>query len=162
MKAYLLIVIFIFVCWFCKYSLVEIMPDLKKNILNFGYRINFKYKGMLAHSLDRLYIVTIFILPLVNYQKFSPIGCDEKCNYLNEDFRCHHNANQYISNLKVYCKKIVPFVDFYKQQISSYNHTAHKSLMNEISLILPNFPKKQERKEKYDSLANNRIHWLSI
>ena len=53
---------------------------------------------------------------------------------------------EYISNLKVYCKKIVPFIHFYKEQIASYNHTAHNILMNEISLILPNFPK--DRKEK--------------
>ena len=33
----------------------------------------------------------------------------------------------------------MPFVDFYKKQNSSYNHMPHKNL-NEISLILPNFP----------------------
>ena len=29
------------------------MPELKKNVLNFGYGVNFKYKGMIAHSFDR-------------------------------------------------------------------------------------------------------------
>ena len=43
-------------------------------------------------------------------------------------------------------RKSVPFIDYYKKQISSYNYTAHKILMNEISLIPPNFPK--DRKEK--------------
>ena len=33
------------------------MPKLKKNILNFGYGANFKYKGMLTHSFDRFYVV---------------------------------------------------------------------------------------------------------
>ena len=61
---------------------------------------------MLAHSLDRLYAVTIFILPSVSDLEFSPIDWDEKCNYLNEDFRCHYNANEYISNLKVYCRPL--------------------------------------------------------
>ena len=146
MKAYSLIVIFNFVCCFCKYTLVEIMPELKKNILNFGCRINFKYEGMLAHSSDRFYIVTKFILPLVNDLKFSTIDFDGQYNYLKKDFRCHHTSKEYISNLKVYCKKIVPFIDFYKEQIYSYNHTVHKILTNEIPLKLPNFPK--ERKEK--------------
>ena len=36
---------------------VNVMPELKKNVLNFGYRANFKYKGMLTHSFDRFYVV---------------------------------------------------------------------------------------------------------
>ena len=60
MKAYSLIVIFVFICCICKYTSVEIMLELKRNILNFGYRIDFKYEGMLAHSFDRFYVVTKF------------------------------------------------------------------------------------------------------
>ena len=33
-------------------SAKDIMPELKQNILNFGYRVNFKYEGMLSHSCD--------------------------------------------------------------------------------------------------------------
>ena len=33
-------------------SAIDIMPELKRNILNFGYRVNFKYEGMLSHSFD--------------------------------------------------------------------------------------------------------------
>ena len=44
-------------------SAVDIMPKLKKNILNFGYGVNFKYEGMLSHSFDWFYIVTKFDLP---------------------------------------------------------------------------------------------------
>ena len=61
-------------------------------------------------------------------------------------------CKMHISNLKIYCNKIVPFVDFSKKQISSYNCTTHKILMNEISLILPNFPK--DRKEKRSIIAS--------
>ena len=40
----------------------------------------------------------------------------------------------------------MPFIQFYIKQISSYNCTAHNILMNELSLILPNFSKaRQER-----------------
>ena len=31
------------------YSAIDTMPELKKNILNFGYGANFKYEGMLSH-----------------------------------------------------------------------------------------------------------------
>ena len=33
-------------------SAIDIMPELKQNILNFGYGVNFKYGGMLSHSFD--------------------------------------------------------------------------------------------------------------
>ena len=94
MKAYSHIVILIFTCYICKYTSVEIMPELKKIILNFGYRISFKYEEILAHSFDRFDIISKFILPSVNDLKFSPIDFDEKCNYLN--------SKEYLSNLKVY------------------------------------------------------------
>ena len=71
MKAYSLIIIF--VCCICKYTSVHIMPELKRNILNFGYGINFKHEGMLSHSFDRFYVVTKFILPNINDLKFHQL-----------------------------------------------------------------------------------------
>ena len=44
-------------------SAVDIMPELKRNILNFGYGVNFKYEGMLSHFFDQFYIVMKFKLP---------------------------------------------------------------------------------------------------
>ena len=32
-------------------STVSIMPELKQNILRFGYGVNIRYEGMLAHLL---------------------------------------------------------------------------------------------------------------
>ena len=43
-------------------TFVKIKPKLKRNILNFGYGINYKYEGMLAHSFDRFYVITKFML----------------------------------------------------------------------------------------------------
>ena len=45
--------------------------ELQKNILKFGYGMNYKYEGMLAHSFDRFYIVTKFMLPSMGDIKFS-------------------------------------------------------------------------------------------
>ena len=57
-------ILFIFICVYgC--SAVDIMPELKRNILNFGYGVNFKYEGMLSHSFERFYAVTKFELPKV-------------------------------------------------------------------------------------------------
>ena len=68
MKTYSLILIIIH--YICKYASVEIKPELKKSILNFGYGINYKYEGMLVHSFNALYVVTEFILPTINDLKF--------------------------------------------------------------------------------------------
>ena len=144
MKAYSPIIIFI--CCVHKYTSVDIMPELKRNILNFGYRINLKYEKMLSHSFDRFYVVTKFILPTINDLKFSPIAFDSQCSYLNVDLRGHQYATQYLPNIKNFCMKIVPFVDFYKKQIDYYNKTVLDILSKKIPLILPNFPKNSKEK----------------
>ena len=41
------------------------MPETQQNVLNFRYSANFKYKGMLTHSFDRLYVVTNFEMPKI-------------------------------------------------------------------------------------------------
>ena len=61
------------------------MPELKRNILNFGYKSNFKYERMLAQSFNRFYVVAKFILPSVDDLKFPPIDFDSECIYLNAD-----------------------------------------------------------------------------
>ena len=127
------------------------MPELKRNILNFGYGINFKYETMPSHSFDRFYVVTKFIFPTVNDLKFSPIDFNTECNYLNADLRRHQYAVQYLPNIRNFYTKIVPFIDFYKKQIDYYNKTVHDILTQEIPLILPNFPK--NRKEKRSIIA---------
>ena len=54
----------------------DIMPELKRNILNFGYGVNFKYEGMLSHSFDRFYIVTKFELPKTKDLRLVTFGFD--------------------------------------------------------------------------------------
>ena len=58
--------------WY-RYSFVEIKPELQRNLLKFGYGINYKYEGMLAHSFDRFYVITKFVLPTLDDLKLSPI-----------------------------------------------------------------------------------------
>ena len=71
MRIYILFcIIFIFYMG----TFIEIRPTLQRNILNFGYGINYKYEGMLAHSFDRLYAVTKFMLPMIGDLKFSKLG----------------------------------------------------------------------------------------
>ena len=43
--------------------MIDVMPELKKNVLNFRYGANFKYKGMLTHLFDRFYVVAKYKMP---------------------------------------------------------------------------------------------------
>ena len=47
-------------------------------------------------------------------------------------------------NLKSFCKKIEPFVDYYKRLIKPYNNTVHSIIENEINLLLPQMPRIQK------------------
>ena len=69
-------------CLRCRHSSVKIKPELQKNILKFGYGINYKYEGMLAHSFDGFYVVTKFILPTLDDLKLSPIKYDKEYKYI--------------------------------------------------------------------------------
>ena len=97
------------------------MPELKRNILNFVYGINFKYEGMLSHSFDRFYLVKTFVLPIIKDLNFSPIKFDSNCSNFNVDINRSKFLTQYIQNIRNFCKKFVPFIYFYKEQIDYYN-----------------------------------------
>ena len=86
------------------------------------------------------------MLPNANDLNFAPIDFDEKCDSLNAALNDNQCWWEYIAKLKIFCEKIIPFVGFYRKQISSYYHMLHK-ILNEISLILPNFPKTRKEKE---------------
>ena len=73
MKFYIYIILTILFCLSSRYSSVEIKLELQKNILKFGYGINYKYEGMLAHSFDRFYLITKFVSPTLDDLKLSPI-----------------------------------------------------------------------------------------
>ena len=88
-------------------SAVDIMPELKRNILNFGYGVNFKYEGMLSHSFDRFYVVTKFKLPRVEDLKFTTIDFDPNCSYLNGN-------EKYVKHLYKHCLRIAPYINFYR------------------------------------------------
>ena len=106
-----------------RYISIKIEPELKKNILKFGYWTNFKYEGMLVHSFDRFHVVTKFILPSIKDLKFSKLNYDGTCAYFNEKNIGTAENRNYILDLLAYCKKIRPYVDYYKRHINSYNNT---------------------------------------
>ena len=61
---------------------MEIKLELQRNILKFGYGINYKYEGMLVHSFDIFYVITQFVLPTLDDLKLYPIKYDKECQHL--------------------------------------------------------------------------------
>ena len=63
--------------------MIDVMPELKKNVLNFGYSMNFKYEGMLTHSFDSFYVVAKYEISKVEHLQFTTFSFDLMCNHLN-------------------------------------------------------------------------------
>ena len=116
---------------------IKFNPELQKNILKFGYGINYKYEGMLAHLFDRFYIITKFMLPSMGDIKFSNLNFDHSCTYMNKKYAPNMHSSKYLAELKTYCNKIKPFVLHYSNLIKSYNDTIYNILENEIKPLLP-------------------------
>ena len=74
----------------------------------------------------------------MNCLRLATFSFDLTCKHLNI-------SNHYMQWYIKHCKRIAPYVKFYKKQIEYYNCTAYKILQNEIGLILPTFGKRQKR-----------------
>ena len=99
---------------------------------------------MLAHSFDRFYVVTKFILSSIGELQFSKLNYDDTCAYLDNKNTYNTETRKHMLDLVTFCKKIEPFVIYYRKLITSYNHMAHNILKNEINLILPQVPRKHK------------------
>ena len=95
---------------------------------------------MLTHSFDRFYVVAKYRIPKIENLKFMTFSFDLTCNHLNI------SKKGYLLRYIRHCKRISPYVKFYKQQIDYYNWTAYKILQNQIGLILPSFNNNKRKK----------------
>ena len=127
-------------------SAISIMPELKHNILRFGYGVNFRYEGMLLHSFDRFYVVKKIEIPKV---------LDMNLKLFQFDYNCSHVVNiematgfEIPSTIKemfdVYCKNIIPYMYLYKHQVEYYGKTVYEILEKDIGLILPKFEDREK------------------
>ena len=121
---------------------VDVMPEPKKNVLNFGYGANFKYEGMLSHSFDTFYVVVKYKILKIENLRFTTFSFDLTCNHLNI------SKKSYLLRYIRHCRRIAPYVKFYKQQIDYYNWTTCNILQNEIGLILPSFNSNSNNRKK--------------
>ena len=133
MKLYSLILLIILTTIRC----IKFDPELQRNVLKFGYGINYKYEGMLTHSFDRFYIIAKFILPSIGDIRFSRLTFDHSCSYMNKEYM----PSKYLKELKMYCNTLKPFISYYSKLIKSYNSMVYDLLENNIKPLLPNKPR---------------------
>ena len=81
---------------------VNVMPELKKNVLNFRYGANFKYEGMLTHSFDRFYVVAKYEIPKIENLKITTFSFDLTCNHLNI------SKKGYLLRYIRHCRRLAP------------------------------------------------------
>ena len=122
---------------------MRLSPNFR-DILNFGYGINYKCEEMLAHSFDRFYVVTKIMLPTIGGLEFSKLDFDYTCAYMENEYAQNTDSRRYMLELKTFCNKVRPFVTYYNKHINSYNKTEHNILENEIKLLLSQVNRKQK------------------
>ena len=139
-------------------STVSIMPELKHNVLRFGYGVTFRYEGMLSYSFDRFYVVTKIEIPKV---------LDLNLTLFQFDYNCCHVVNiEKGTNFKipstfkemfnVYCKNIIPYMYLYKHQVKYYEKTVYDILEKDIELISPRFENRETNvNQKCPEKTNN-------
>ena len=120
--------------------------ELQNNMLEFGYGINYKYTGTISHSFDRFYVITKFELPRVQDLQFTTIPYDKNCEHLEDAKSKGGLSLGLIDEIKTYCIKIAPYIQYYKKQIEYHNQTATDIMTNEIALMLPTFNKNERQK----------------
>ena len=117
------------------YSMIEILPELKRNVLRFGYGFNYKNEGTSSHSFDGFYVVTKLELPKVEDLKLMTISYVSDCKYLDDAKNRKDYSIELIKDMKFYYVKIAPHIAFYKKHVDYYNQTAYEIITNELALI---------------------------
>ena len=122
------------------------MPELKHNILRFGYGVNFRYEGMLSYSFDRFYVVSKIEIPKVSDMNLTLFQFDYNCSHVvNIEKGTNFKIPSTIKEMfNVYCKNIIPYMYLYKHQVEYYEKTVYYILERDIGLILPRFEDREK------------------
>ena len=128
----------------CGTSAISIMPELKQNVFRFGYRVNFRYEDVLAHSFDRFYVVTKVEIPKVSDLNLTMFQFDYNCSCVANIERIvvgfkFKVTNMILNIFRMYCKNLIPYMYLYKHQAGCYEKMVYNILEKDIGMILPKF-----------------------
>ena len=138
--------LFLIILYVCGTSALHIIPELKHNILRFGYRVIFRYEGMLSHSFDRLYVVTKIEIPTESDLNLTLFQFHYNCSHVvNIEKGMNFKIPSTIKEMfNAYCKNIIPYLYLYKYEVEYYERTVYDILEKDTGLLLPRF----EHREK--------------
>ena len=138
----------IFLNILCMYSTsaVSIMPELKSNVLRFGYGVNFRYECMLSHSFDRFYMVTKIEIPKISDLNLTLFQFDYNCSHVvnikkGTRFKIPNTIKEMFD---VYCKNIIPYMYLNRYQVEYYEKTVYDILEKDIGMILLKFEDREK------------------
>ena len=122
-------------------STVSIMPELKQNVLRFGYGVNYRYEGMLAHLFDRFYVVTRIEIPKVSDLNLTVFQFEYNCSHVahiekDTKFKIPSTIKDMFT---VYCRNIIPYMYLYRHQVEYYEKMVYNILEKYRGMILPKF-----------------------
>ena len=74
--------------------------------------------------------MTKFELPKIENLKLTAISYDSNCQYLDNAMNLKDYLTGLVQDIKNYCAKTAPYIDYYKKQIDYYNWTAYEIIRN--------------------------------
>ena len=108
-----------------------ISSDLFLNGLNMSFGINYKYNGLLHHSIDRVWIVTKVALPKLEEIYFPDIAFDPDCAFV-KSLKYSRTAALQVENIRSTCKSMKPIISLMKGKELYYENAIRKNLKEEI------------------------------
>ena len=93
----------------------ETSSDLFLNRLNMSFGINYKYNGLLHHSIDRARIVTKVALPKLEDIHFPDIAFDPDCAFV-KSLKHSGTVAPHIENIRSICRSMKPIIRLMKEK----------------------------------------------
>ena len=109
----------------------ETSSDLFLNRLNMSFGINYKYSGLLHHSIDRVWIVNKVALPKLEDIHFLDIVFDPDCAFV-KSLKHSGTAAPHFDNIRSICRSMKPIVRLMKEKESYYENAIRNILKEEI------------------------------
>ena len=151
-------VLLILIALVCGTSAMSLMPELKHNVLRFGYGVNFRYEGVLSHSFNQFYVVTKIEIPRVSDLNLTLFQFDYNCSHVvNIEKGTNFKVPSLIKDMfNVCCKNIIPYMYLCKHQVEYYEKTVYDILEKDIGLMLPRFEDREKNvNQKMPDKTNN-------
>ena len=130
----------------------EISSDLFLNRLNMPFGINYKYNGLLHHSIDRVWIVPKVALPKLEDIHLPDIAFDPDCAFV-KGLRHSGTAAPQVENIRSICRSMKPIVNLMKGKELYYENAIRKILQEEIPRSLHGSGHSHVSKSKQDPVS---------